>query len=142
MKNERESVNVLLECIELQTKKGQDYQSQASPIKQADYYLNGVDTIYDIMWAKMLRLKSLQEQAKYGKTNLPNFESLEDSAKDLINYASFYVSWLRKKMDGQDETNDMFNRRVEQSHESPLIKGAVDILSNIKNVKESGYSAG
>jgi hypothetical protein len=141
--HERESINVLSECIDLQTRKGQDYQSKASPIKQADYYLNGVDTIYDIMWAKMLRLKSLQEKAKYAPADAqPNFESLADSAMDLINYASFYVSWLRGRMEGQDTDNDMFNRpkQTELDLQNPLIDGTVKILDNISKVKNSGYA--
>ena len=31
--------------------------------------------------------------------------------KDLINYASFAVAWLRGKMDGQDPTRDIFNKK-------------------------------
>ena len=42
----------------------------------------------------------------------PNFESLEDTYKDMINYASFAVSYLRGKMEGQDPDRDMFNKRV------------------------------
>jgi len=40
----------------------------------------------------------------------PNFESLEDSAKDAINYLSFFVSYSRKKIDGQSEERDFLNR--------------------------------
>lgn len=107
--NERESVKVLRECIDLQNRKGQDYQSHESSVKQADYYTNGVTTIHDIMHAKMLRLLSVQEKAQFG--DIPNFESLEDTAKDLINYASFYVAWCRGKIDGQDSSKDIFNRK-------------------------------
>ena len=51
---------------------------------------------------------SVLEAAESGKD--PNFESLEDSAKDLINYASFFVTYLRKEFDGQDKTKDIFNK--------------------------------
>jgi hypothetical protein len=40
----------------------------------------------------------------------PNFESLEDSAKDLINYSSFAVSFIRGGIDGQDPKRDFLNR--------------------------------
>lgn len=103
--NERESVKVLQECIELQKKKGEDYQSSQSNVVQAMHYRRGVDTIYDIMHGKMMRAASLLES---GQT--PNHESLEDTFKDLINYASFAVSYMRGTMDGQDPNNDMFNR--------------------------------
>ena len=106
---ERDSVLVLRECIELQNRKGSDYQAKESSIRQADYYVHGVETIYDIMWAKMLRLRSVMEKAKSGSD--PNFESMEDTCKDLINYTSFFASYLTHKVDGQDITRDIFNRK-------------------------------
>ena len=107
---ERYSVQVLRDCIELQNKKGSDYQNKVSTVKQADYYRLGVDTIYDIMHAKMLRMKSLLETARATNDAAPNFESLADSAKDLINYASFFAAYAEGKVDGQDPKLDMFNR--------------------------------
>jgi len=44
----------------------------------------------------------------------PNFESLEDSAKDLINYASFIVAFIRGGIDGQDPNRDFLNRTVSE----------------------------
>ena len=70
---DRESVIVLQECIDLQIKKGQDYQSSQSNVVQAMHYRRGVDTIYDIMHGKMMRAASLLESG-----NAPNHESLED----------------------------------------------------------------
>ena len=103
--NERESVKVLQECIELQLKKSQDYQNPNSNVVQAMHYRRGVDSIHDTMHGKMLRAQSLLES---GLTT--NFESLEDTYMDLINYASFAVSYIRGKMEGQDPNRDMFNR--------------------------------
>jgi hypothetical protein len=108
---DRESMRVLMECITLQGKKSRDYQNPNSTIVQADYYPHGVDTIFDIMHAKMLRIKSVLEAMKYDPTYAPNFESIEDSAKDLINYASFFCSYTRGKMEGQDPERDIFNRK-------------------------------
>lgn len=104
-----ESVNVLQECVELQLKKSRDYQNPNSTVKQADYYPNGITTIHDIMHAKMLRMKSVMEAMQSADYD-PNFESLEDSAKDLINYASFFVSYCRGGIDGQSSSKDAFNR--------------------------------
>ena len=56
------------------------------------------------MHGKMLRAKSLLES---GQAN--NFESLEDTYKDLINYASFAVAYIRGKMEGQDPSLDYLN---------------------------------
>lgn len=109
MNNQPESVKVLQECMDLQLRKSRDYQNPNSTVKQADYYPNGVTTIHDIMHAKMLRMKSVMEAMQSDEYN-PNFESLEDSAKDLINYASFFVSYCRNKIPGQSVNHDIFNR--------------------------------
>ena len=110
--SERYSVNVLQECIDLQNKKATDYQNTASRIKQADYYPNGCLTIHDIMHAKMLRMQSVMEAMLADPNYAPNFESLEDSAKDLINYSSFFVSYVRGKIDGQLSDHDIFNKKI------------------------------
>ena len=117
--SERYSVQVLKDCIDLQTKKGQDYQNAVSTVKQADYYRLGLNTIYDIMHAKMLRMKSLLETAEHDKSAKVNFESISDSAKDLINYASFFASYAEGKMDGQNPSNDIFNRPKKPEYTFP-----------------------
>lgn len=104
----KESLRVLQECAELQSKKSQDYQSSESTVVQAMHYRRGVDTIHDIILGKIMRATSLLES----DPSDPNFESLEDTYKDMINYASFAVSYLRGKMEGQDPSRDMFNKRI------------------------------
>lgn len=105
---ERESVHVLRECIDLQNSKSRDYQNPNSTVRQADYYRLGMDSIYDMLHTKMLRIKSLLEAVKHGGGK-PNHESIEDTLKDLINYSSFGVAWLRKGIDGQRDDVDIFN---------------------------------
>ena len=105
----KESLRVLQECAELQTKKSNDYQNSDSNVTQAMHYRRGVDSIHDIINGKMLRAQSLLEAGTHGE---PNFESLEDTYKDMINYASFAVSYMRGKMEGQDSSRDMFNRKI------------------------------
>ena len=109
----KESVKVLQECIDLQLKKSQDYQSDSSNITQAMHYRRGVDTIHDIILGKITRATSLLESGKD-----PNFESLEDTYKDMINYASFAVSYMRGKMEGQVAGRDMFNRSTASTNGS------------------------
>ena len=104
----KESVEVLKECIELQNKKSQDYQSKESNVTQAMHYRRGVDSIHDIIQGKCYRAQSLLES---GST--PNHESLEDTYKDIINYCSFAVSYMRGKMEGQSSDRDMFNKTIE-----------------------------
>jgi hypothetical protein len=111
MNEDRESVKVLRECIELQLKKSQDYQNPNSNVTQAMHYRRGVDTIHDTLQGKLYRAQSLLESGTY---NQANFESLEDTYKDLINYASFAVAWLRGGVPGQDTNRDIFNRKIEK----------------------------
>lgn len=108
--NPREAIFVFLECIDLMSKKSRDYNSVHSNIAAADYYPFGIESIYQMLHTKMLRIRSVMEIVKSGANQ--NFESLEDSLKDLMVYASFGVEWLRKKMQGQNRENDIFNRRI------------------------------
>jgi hypothetical protein len=110
--SDKESVKVLKECMDLQIKKSNDYQNPNSTIRQADYYPNGCQSILDTIQAKVLRMRSVMEAMNNDPKYKPNFESLEDSAKDLINYASFYVAFMRGKMDGQHPDRDFLNRKT------------------------------
>ena len=109
----KESVEVLKECIELQNKKSQDYQSKESNVTQAMHYRRGVDSIHDIIQGKCYRAQSLLESG-----GDPNFESLEDTYKDIINYCSFAVSYMRGKMEGHQPERDMFNRSTKSTNGS------------------------
>jgi hypothetical protein len=118
--NTKESVKILAECAELQLKKSRDYQNPHSRIRQADYYPRGVATILDIIYAKVLRMYSVIEAMENDPEYVPNFESFEDSCKDLINYASFAAAYSRGKVEGQDPTKDFLNRQRK------LVSGSVD----------------
>ena len=106
---ERASVKVLKEAIELQNRKSQDYQNPLSRVRQADHYPRGVYTILDTVNGKLLRMYSVLETMEAG--GKINFESVEDSAIDAINYLSFIVAYLRGEIDGQQPDKDIFNRR-------------------------------
>ncbi len=110
MSKEKESIKVLQECAALQIKKSNDYQNPNSRIKQADYYPRGVLTMLDIVYAKVLRMYSVAEAMESDTEYAANFESLEDSAKDLINYGSFIAAYIRNGVDGQDPNKDFLNR--------------------------------
>lgn len=105
----RYSANVLLEAADIQEKKGQDYNNVVSRVEQADYYPRGVVSILDIVNAKYLRMVSVLETMEAG--GKVNFESIEDSAIDMINYASFMVAYMRGEMPGQKPDHDIFNRK-------------------------------
>jgi hypothetical protein len=104
------SIDVLNVAAELQKKKSNDYQNPKSRIRQADYYPRGFASILDIIHAKVLRMQSVLEAMENDENYKPNFESLEDSCVDLINYASFGAAYLSGDIDGQDTNRDFLNR--------------------------------
>ena len=114
----KESIKVLQECAELQDRKSRDYQNEKSRIVQADYYPRGIASIMDIIHAKTLRLWSVLEAMENDPDYKPNFESMEDSFKDLINYASFGVSYCRGKIPGQKGDRDFLNREIKTKVEN------------------------
>ena len=105
----RPSANILLEAADIQERKGQDYNNAVSSVEQADYYPRGVISILDIINAKYLRMVSVLETMQAG--GKVNFESVEDSALDMINYASFVVAYMRGQVPGQKPGYDIFNRK-------------------------------
>jgi hypothetical protein len=107
----KESIKILHECADLQLKKSNDYQNPNSIVRQADYYPRGVASILDIIHAKTLRLRSVLEAMESDPNYKPNFESIEDSAKDLINYSSFLAAYVRGGIDGQSPDRDFLNRK-------------------------------
>jgi hypothetical protein len=109
---ETESMRVLDECRAIMVKKSNDYQNPNSNIRQADYYPNGCLSILDAIHAKTLRIRSVMEAMTNDTNYKPNFESLEDSAKDLINYCAFFVAYSRGKIDGQTPDRDWLNKKI------------------------------
>lgn len=116
----RESIKVLSECAELQDRKSRDYQNENSRIVQADYYPRGIASLMDIIHTKTLRLWSVLEAMENDPNYEPNFESVEDSFKDLINYASFGVAYARGKIPGQDPDKDFLNRTKAPQQITPV----------------------
>ena len=114
----RASAKILLEAADLQERKGQDYNGVNTSVKQADYYPRGVWSIMDIINAKYLRLVSVLEQIEQGNT--PNFESVEDSAIDMINYASFLTAYMRGKVPGQNPNHNIFNKPINKPNPEPI----------------------
>lgn len=90
----RRAEEVLYECAELMAKKGAAYNG----FPQAQYYPYGLRDIWYMCFTKVKRLES--QIVCEGEQN---FESIEDSARDLINYASFLVEFAEGKMNGQEK---------------------------------------
>ncbi len=106
----RESIKVLQECAEIQDRKSRDYQNPNSRIKQADYYPRGVMSIMELINTKPIRLWSVLEAMENDPDYEPNFESLEDSCIDMINYASFFAAYMQGGMDDREPNRDFLNR--------------------------------
>ena len=103
-------LNVLKQAADLIVKKGSDYQNPKSRIRQADYYPNGAQTILDIMTGKVNRMHSVLDAMRDNPNYAENYESLQDSAIDLINYSAFFSAYLDGDIDGQTPERDIFNR--------------------------------
>ena len=111
--SDRASVGILQHAIDVQRKKGQDYNGNKTSVEQADYYPRGVWSIMDIIHAKYLRMVSVLETMEQG--GKANFESIEDSAIDMINYASFLAAYMQGKVPGQKPDHDVFNKPVKDN---------------------------
>lgn len=107
--------DILQEALLIQDKKARDYQNGVSDVQQADYYPRGCRTIHEIMHGKMLRMKSILDTAESSGEYEPNFESLRDSAIDLINYASFFAAYIDGDIKGQNPNKDFLNRFYDES---------------------------
>ena len=130
----KESLKALEEAKAIQLKKSNDYQNAESRIKQAQYYPHGCATILDLIHSKVLRMYSVMEAMENDKNYKPNFESLEDSAIDLINYGSFFVSFMRGKMEGQDPSRDFLNRKITKVDTQDLIESCnADCMYDVKS---------
>ena len=90
--SDRLAISVLNECADLMRAKGKAYNR----IPQAEYYPNGEHDIFVMMWQKVKRIQSLLSEEGDN-----NFESIDDSCRDLINYTAFMVEFLNGEMDGQ-----------------------------------------
>ena len=83
------ATDIMKEAIELKERKSADYQG--SQFTEADYFPYDDKSYITMLWTKMLRIRSVAEQDN------PNFESVEDSLIDMINYAAMYAAYLRKQ---------------------------------------------
>lgn len=90
----RRAIEVLDECSDLMRRKGQAYNR----VPQARYYPHGLRDIWVLMHQKMTRIESLLSEPGFN-----DFESLEDSARDLINYSAFFIEYSEGKMNGMTE---------------------------------------
>jgi hypothetical protein len=82
-----EAYKILKECSDILRKKGKDYN--LGSIRPDDYFLFGRISYLQMIHLKYTRLRSLMESKK------PNYESIEDTLIDLINYAALFAEYER-----------------------------------------------
>jgi hypothetical protein len=80
-------LRVFEECLGLSIAKSRDY-GDSDPTKKS-YMPFGDASYMTMLHTKTQRLVSLIQNAQRG--DKPNFEGIDDSLKDLINYAFFYA---------------------------------------------------
>ena len=107
------AAQILAEAAELKIKKSKDYQG--GMWSEADYFPFKDVSYIHMMWTKMLRIRSVSEQAD------TNFESLEDSLLDMINYSAMYIAFLRDQKEKIDEW-DMKNVETAFSSQQAMEK--------------------
>ena len=80
------ALQVLKDAAELKELKSKDYQG--SLFTEEDYFPFADASYIHMLWTKMLRVRSVAEQEDQ------NFESLEDSLLDMINYSAMYAAYI------------------------------------------------
>ena len=86
------AIQILKDAADLKQRKSEDYQG--GRWSEEDYFPFGHQSYMHMIHTKYLRMRSVMDQ------NNPNFESLEDTLIDMINYCAMYAARL------ENERND------------------------------------
>jgi hypothetical protein len=82
-------------AMELVAKKAQDYGDDAKEVGLHTYFPYGMPSYVQMMHTKTLRLVAITKSGR-----MPNYETVNDTLIDLINYAVFALDYLDKDPDG------------------------------------------
>ncbi len=83
------AIQVMKDAIALKEKKSKDYQGGLWT--EEDYFPFGHESYLHMIHTKYLRIRSVAQQEN------TNFESLEDSLIDMINYCAMYGAWIENQ---------------------------------------------
>ena len=83
------AIDIMKEAIALKERKSIDYQG--SRWTESDYFPFGDQSYMHMIHTKYLRMRNVMD------SNEVNFESLEDTLIDMINYSAMYAAWLRNR---------------------------------------------
>ena len=92
------AIDIMKEAIALKERKSIDYQG--STWTEADYFPFGDQSYMHMIHTKYLRMRNVMD------SNEVNFESLEDTLIDMINYCAMYTAWLRNNSQPTSPTSD------------------------------------
>ena len=83
------ATQILKDAAELKERKSKDYQG--GRWTEEDYFPFGHQSFCHMIHTKYMRMMSVVEQEE------TNFESLEDTLIDLINYSAMYAAWIENQ---------------------------------------------
>ena len=78
--------DIMRDAITLKEKKSKDYQG--SQWTEEDYFPFGDESYMHMIHTKYLRMRNIMNKKEV------NFEALEDTLIDMINYCAMYCAWL------------------------------------------------
>ena len=86
------AIQILKDAADLKERKSVDYQG--GKWSEEDYFPFGDQSYMHMIHTKYLRMRNIMEAEE------TNFESLEDTLVDMINYCAMYAAWLENKRNG------------------------------------------
>lgn len=92
--NKMQYLDLIQPAIDLVVKKHEDYNNESLLLE--NYFPFEHASYVQMLHIKTLRLVGLTKQQ-----NKPNFENVQDTVLDLINYAVFYLDYLKGVQDAQ-----------------------------------------
>ena len=87
------AIQILKDAAALKEEKSKDYQG--GNWEEEDYFPFGGQSYMHMIHTKYLRMRNIME------VDTPNFESLEDTLIDMINYCAMYAAYLENKKNEQ-----------------------------------------
>jgi hypothetical protein len=89
--NRQHFLDLITPLADLVEKKHSDYDTGG--VELEDYFPFGHESYVQMMHVKVMRLVALTNAKK-----APEFEKIEDTVKDLINYSVFYLDFLHEEL--------------------------------------------
>lgn len=91
------AIQILKDAAALKERKSKDYQG--SKWTEEDYFPFEDKSYLHMIATKYLRIMSVSDQEN------TNFESLEDSLIDMINYCAMYAAFIENRKMRKDDSN-------------------------------------